>query len=136
MAFDLHMTWPRWQRLAHDPEPLVARFQRTLVANRQAGQPVKHVLFLDDNATLRELIAHAVLPKYNAVFHACGTIAEARAILESQPIDAALLDIRVGDGDGISLYREIAEKFPMMDVSFLTAYDLPEYLRAIAEIGP
>jgi len=46
------MTWPRWQRLAHDPEPLVARFQRTLVANRQAGQPVKHVLFLDDNATL------------------------------------------------------------------------------------
>ncbi len=102
----------------------------------EAKTRAKKILFLDDNHVLREMLMSRVLPAFNAEFIQAGTIAEAREILDSETILAAILDIRLINGSGIALYRDIAKKWPAMEVVFLSGYDSPDYRREIQAIGP
>lgn len=98
--------------------------------------PAKRILFLDDNATLRDMLVETVLKDYNAEFVPVGTVREAMHELEKGGIDAALLDIRLGDGNGIDLYREICERWPSLDVCFLSAWADTTHRQMIEQIGP
>lgn len=129
------LTFPRLIRLSDEyrnREPLAARICR------ENCQPVipKRILFLDDNATLRDMLIEMVLRDYAAEFVGVGTVTEARRQIEAGGIDAALLDIRLGDGNGISVYRDIVAHHPMIDVAFLTAWADTTHRDLIASIGP
>jgi len=65
------------------------------------------------------------------------SLAEARAFLEkhASEIQVALIDIRLQDGLGIDLTREIREKYPHIQVIALTMYDSEAYLEAILKAG-
>ena len=65
------------------------------------------------------------------------SLAEARAYLDkhASEIQVALIDIRLQDGLGIDLTREIREKYPHIQVIALTMYDSEAYLEAILKAG-
>lgn len=129
------ITFPRLLRFSPDEktrEPIAAKICR----ENCLAVPPKRILFLDDNATLRDMLCETVLRDYNAEFVPVGTVAEARAEIEAGHIDAALLDIRLGDGNGIDLYREAVARWPSLEVIFLTAWDDTTHRQAIESIGP
>jgi DNA-binding response OmpR family regulator len=67
---------------------------------------VPAILIVDDSLTVRADLGDALeVAGFRAI--PCGTIAEARAALRSQPIALAILDVRLPDGDGIELLEQI-----------------------------
>ena len=64
------------------------------------------VLIVDDERGIREGLTAAVTSLGYRPLPACG-LAEARRLIAAEPIDAILLDIRLRDGDGLDLLREL-----------------------------
>ena len=64
------------------------------------------ILIVDDSMTVRMDLADSL---ESAGFTAipCGTLAEARTALRTQPIALVILDVRLPDGDGIELLEQI-----------------------------
>lgn len=67
-----------------------------------SSQPGSRILVIDDDESLREMLAEWLAQDGHAVV-GVGTGALARAMAESQPFDIALVDLRLPDADGIDL---------------------------------
>jgi DNA-binding NtrC family response regulator len=67
---------------------------------------VSAVLIVDDERGIREGLAAAVEGIGHRALPAPG-LAEARRLIAAEPVDAILLDIRLRDGDGLDLLREL-----------------------------
>ena len=88
----------------------------------------KRILLVEDSAQFREAFVRALervltAEPLDVAFVEAGTLAEARARLREGGLDAALIDARLPDGDGLDLVREIndgaAGRIPTL---VLTAY--------------
>ena len=88
----------------------------------------QRILLVDDDAKFREVFARAlgralVAQSFDVAFVGAGTISEGRALLREGGLDAALIDLRLPDGDGLDLVRELnnggAGRIPTL---VLTAY--------------
>src|SRR3546814_20849841 len=53
---------------------------------------------------------------------AVGTLHEARALLAQQRFDLCITDMRLPDGNGIELVRDIQARFPQTPVAVINAY--------------
>ena len=87
------------------------------------------VLVVDDEAAIRDGLMRAVVSKGHRA-HAAGGLAEARGVLAEHDIDCVLLDVRLPDGDGLDLLREIRGRDGETPVIMATAYG--DSQRAIA----
>lgn len=65
-----------------------------------------HILAVDDSQTVRRLLSQRLEPLCDRLT-LCGTVAEARAVLAAEPVDVALLDVVLPDGDGYELCTQI-----------------------------
>jgi len=90
------------------------------------------VLVVDDEPGIRDGLARAVASKGHEVVVA-GGLGEARERLREREIDCVLLDIRLKDGDGLDLLREIrAGAQSVTPVIMATAYgDSPRAIAAM-----
>ncbi len=88
----------------------------------------KRILLVEDNAQFRENFARALeralaAEPLDVTFVEAGSLAEARERLREGGLDAALIDVRLPDGDGLDLVRELndgaAGRIPTL---VLTAY--------------
>ena len=80
------------------------------------------VLVVEDEAGLREALIEAVQSLGHQGLGAPG-LGDARRLLENEPIDCMLVDIRLRDGDGLDLLREIrAGRHRDVPVIVATAY--------------
>jgi len=88
----------------------------------------RRILLVEDNAQFREDFARALeramaADSLDVVFVEADSLAEARARLREGGLDAALIDVRLPDGDGLDLVRELyddaAGRIPTL---VLTAY--------------
>jgi CheY-like chemotaxis protein len=88
----------------------------------------QRILLVEDNAHFREDFARALqralaADRLEVVFVEAGSLAEARARLREGGLDAALIDVRLPDGDGLEFVRELndgaAGRIPTL---VLTAY--------------
>src|SRR5918993_3689209 len=88
----------------------------------------QRILLVEDNAQFREDFARALeralaAEPLDVTFVEAGSLAEARERLREGGLDAALIDVRLPDGDGLDLVRELnnggAEHIPTL---VLTAY--------------
>jgi DNA-binding NtrC family response regulator len=77
------------------------------------------VLIVEDEAGLREGLLGAVKTLGHRALAAAG-LGEARRLLASETIDCVLLDIRLRDGDGLDLLRELRAG-PLRDVPVIVA---------------
>lgn len=94
-------------------------------AGSAAAEPFR-ILHVEDGQVNRALVgaifARARHPRVRAcVLVSAETLAEGRAILRSQVIDLVLLDVRLPDGDGLDLARELrnspGKRIPVVVVS-------------------
>jgi CheY-like chemotaxis protein len=72
----------------------------------------KRILLVEDNDQFRENFARALeralaAEPLDVTFVEAGSLAEARERLREGGLDAALIDVRLPDGDGLDLVREI-----------------------------
>jgi CheY-like chemotaxis protein len=88
----------------------------------------KRILVVDDDAGFREVFARALrralaAERFDVALVEAGSISEARSQLREGGLDAALIDVRLPDGDGLEFVAELnddtASRIPTL---VLTAY--------------
>ncbi|GAA0558972.1 response regulator transcription factor [Paractinoplanes ferrugineus] len=87
-----------------------------------AGEDAQRLLVVDDEATVRELLA-ATLRFAGFRVTSAATAGEAIASATEDPPDLVLLDVMLPDTDGFEVVRQLREQ--RMPVLFLTARDRP-----------
>ncbi len=81
------------------------------------------VFLLDDHEIVRRGIAELIgLQSDIKVVGEAGTAAEALIRITASQPDVAILDVRLADGDGIEVCREVRSLFPNIHVLMLTSY--------------
>jgi two-component system KDP operon response regulator KdpE len=100
------------------------------------------VLLVEDeelNRTLvRAILARAAVPAVRGIaLTEATTIAEARVVLASEPIDVVLLDLNLPDGNGLTIASELATRDHARrpEVIALTASVLPQERAAAMAAG-
>lgn len=92
---------------------------------------MKKILIIDDEDKLRNLLTKIISYEGFDVYQAadCKT-----ALMKMNEIsfDVVLCDVRLPDGNGVELLKELKEKYPETEVVLLTAYgNIPDGVRAI-----
>jgi two-component system response regulator HydG len=82
---------------------------------------MSQILVIDDNQTMREGMAVIIAKMGHKVFSAANG-PEGLQILELNPIDAVLTDLRMEDMDGLKVLEEVKERSPDTVVMLITAY--------------
>jgi len=93
------------------------------------------VLYVDDEEAIRRAVV-AWLTRRGHTVHSAGTLADARDVLTSQPVDGAFVDIWLGDESGLELQDWIEENRP--DISPNIVYvtgDLAAYVTPRSALG-
>ena len=83
---------------------------------------MRRILFLEDEPTIREVLAEYMKMQRYEVTEACDGD-EAVALLKSQNFDLAVLDIIVPKRSGLEVLTYIRQEYPDMAVIMLTALD-------------
>ncbi|MGH7282081.1 MAG: response regulator [Polyangiaceae bacterium] len=91
------------------------------------------VLVVDDSAVARHALTSRLTAKGATIVEA-DSVATAAAI-DIMLVHAALLDIDLGDGDGVSLARVMHAKHPALPIAFFTAEDGTALALEAAKIG-
>lgn len=79
------------------------------------------ILLVDDDAPLRERLAFA-LRKRNFVVFPAADVQAARAVAEAQPLDRAIVDLRMPGASGLSLIAELRQLHRDIRILMLSAY--------------
>ncbi len=92
---------------------------------------MRKVLIIDDEEKLRSLLARIISLEGFEVFQA-GDCKGALKKLEHNDIDVVLCDVKLPDGNGVDLSKQIKEKYPITETILLTAYgNIPDGVQAI-----
>ncbi len=83
------------------------------------GKP--SALVVDDEADIRELL-EITLSRMGVRTEAAATLAEGRAALARKDFDLCITDMRLPDGNGISLVQHIQAEHPHVPVAVITAF--------------
>ena len=94
---------------------------------------MKHILIVEDDIALGDGVRLALQhPELEAVL--CRTLAQARAAMEGQAFDLAVLDVNLPDGSGLELLRQI-RRSSALPIVLLTANDMETDIVAGLESG-
>jgi len=80
---------------------------------------MKHILIIDDEAPVREVLGRALARQTYHVAEA-GNADEARAAVQKQRPDLIITDLQMEDTDGLELVRELKQLVPGVPVLLLT----------------
>jgi len=83
-----------------------------------------HILIVDDDARARTVLEIDLRDKYRV--HVASGGREALRLLQSEPVRLVLSDLRMADGDGMSLLQAVQEKCPEVPFIMMTAYGTVE----------
>jgi len=78
-------------------------------------------LIIDDEADIRELV-EITLTRMGLKTQSAATLKEAYALLAERRFDFCITDMRLPDGNGLSLIQHIQREIPNMPVAMITAY--------------
>lgn len=81
-----------------------------------------HILVIDDEDHIRNLYKEELADNGYEVSLA-GSEEEARDQIKSSIFDLIILDIKLGDSNGLDLLQHIHQQFPKLPVILCTAYD-------------
>jgi two-component system NtrC family response regulator len=89
------------------------------------------VLIIDDEEKLRSLLKRIISLEGFTVLEA-GTIKAAFKMLDKEPVDIVLCDVKLPDGCGVAVTQQLKEQFPAVEVILLTAYgNIPDSVQAM-----
>jgi len=93
------------------------------------------LLLVDDHPVVLDGLEAALAAHEGmAVVARAGSATEARAAMQAQDFDVALVDIRLADGSGFALLSGIEAKTPPAIV-LLTTFQSPQYMKKAVELG-
>jgi two-component system, NtrC family, response regulator PilR len=98
------------------------------------GRGVKRVLIVDDEQSMREMLA-ILLKKEGLEVRSAGSRSEAAEMLRGGPIDLVLTDVKLPDGDGLEILRQVKSASPETAVVVMTAYGTSEMAVAARKLG-
>ena len=94
------------------------------------------VLLVDDHALIRQGLRRAFEQTDDLVVVAeAGSLAEALALERAHNPDVAVVDVNLGDGNGIEFVKTMRQRRPEMGLVVLTMYDGDEHVFASLEAG-
>jgi two-component system response regulator PilR (NtrC family) len=93
-----------------------------------------HVLVVDDEADIRELLGMTLL-RMGLEPHCAGSVSEALSLLGHTSFELCLTDMRLGDGDGLSIVEHITRNHPSLPVAVITAHGSAENAVAALKAG-
>lgn len=92
---------------------------------------MKNVLIIDDEEKLRNLLARIISYEGFDV-HQAENCKSALQKTEKFDIDVVICDVKLPDGNGMELSKEIKKKYPLIEIILLTAYgNIPDGVQAI-----
>ena len=91
------------------------------LARQTAGGADATVLVIDDEDDIRELLELSLV-RMGLNVETAGSVTEAKEWLQRRTFDLCLTDMRLPDGDGLSLVRHIGEHCRDLPVAVITAY--------------
>jgi two-component system response regulator PilR (NtrC family) len=92
------------------------------------------ILVVDDEADIRELLG-LTLARMGLDAHCAATTAEAYALLGKNSYDLCLTDMRLSDGDGLTVVEYVAKNHPSLPVAVITAHGSTENAVAALKAG-
>lgn len=94
------------------------------------------VVIIDDHRVFAELLARALQsePGLECVGHA-QTVAEGAALVDAEHPDIVVMDVQLGDGDGVAATAELTARHPDLRVVILTAFVERQLLQRAAAAG-
>lgn len=92
------------------------------------------VLVVDDEADIRELLG-MTLARMGLDAHCASSTTEAYALLAKHSYDLCLTDMRLSDGDGITIVEYVAKRHPNIPVAVITAHGSTENAVAALKAG-
>jgi DNA-binding NarL/FixJ family response regulator/signal transduction histidine kinase len=109
------------------------RFELALERDGKVPEEEVRVLLVEDHAAVREAIASTLEREAGfRVVGQAGSLAEARSMLGTQPVDVAIIDLGLPDGYGADLVPELQEASPQAQALVLSAYlDRAQIARAV-----
>jgi len=94
----------------------------------------KEILIIDDNARLAQSLSRN-FEQLGYETHMAVDSAEAFRALSRRPVRAALLDIVLGDEDGLTVLEKIMERYPALPVIMITGFGSIESAVASVKLG-
>jgi len=94
----------------------------------------QHILIIDDEPDIRELL-EITLGRMNLGTVSAGSLEEARKHLQTRTFNLCLTDMRLPDGDGLDLVKEIQQLYPQTPVAVITAHGSTETAIAALKSG-
>ncbi len=98
-----------------------------------SGTPKPVLLIVDDEDGPRESLRFVFKDRMNCVTANCGH--DGIAYANSNPVDVAIIDIRMPDMTGVDVLREIKTHDPNIECILLTGYETLETARAAVHFG-
>ncbi|WP_457681148.1 sigma-54-dependent transcriptional regulator [Thermovibrio sp.] len=92
------------------------------------------VLILEDEESLREILA-LILEEFGYEVDEAGSLKEAREKVKESGYDLILVDLRLPDGSGMEVVREVKREFPETEVVIITAYASTQTVKEAFELG-
>lgn len=98
--------------------------------------PRARVILVDDHPVVREGLSHLLEQQAGVdVLRQCKDSREAIAIAETDEVDLAVVDIRLGDEDGLDLVKTLRARWPRMRILVLSMHDEKLYARRALRAG-
>lgn len=92
------------------------------------------VLVVDDESDIRELLSMTLL-RMGLEPHCAASVSEALSLLGRNSFELCLTDMRLGDGDGLSIVEHITKNHPSLPVAVITAHGSAENAVAALKAG-
>jgi DNA-binding NtrC family response regulator len=92
------------------------------------------ILIIDDNQDFLFSLTQRLEDADNVVFP-FETIAKAERFLENHTVDLVITDLKMPDGDGISLFNDLHRRYPDLPVIMVSAYATDDILEEIKKSG-
>jgi len=92
------------------------------------------ILVVDDEADIRELLGMTLI-RMGLEPHCAGSVSEALSMLGKNTFELCLTDMRLADGDGLSIVEHITKHHPSLPVAVITAHGSAENAVAALKAG-
>ena len=95
---------------------------------------MSNILIVDDEQSYRQLLSLVFEPDGHVIRTAANGL-EALDVLQAEPVDVIISDVKMPDMDGIEMLRAVRETLPDLGVIFMTAFASVETAREAFKLG-